>query len=231
MSWGFVAVAAVSAVSSIRGQNAAAGAANKNSLSQEEQAYKQNTADNEAIQESNTLNTIRTGYKVGLLNIQKAQAAKRAQQAGFDMGTIRTSLLGTNAANAAASGSIGASVDAVASDINMKLDQEVTQAADDYDIGTQNFETQMADILNAGQDALMSPAKVNIVRQEVKSVGVGEGLLQVGVAAASAYAGQKMSLGSGPTTSQMGRAGAPMQTFNVSPGTASIPSSVSNFRF
>lgn len=162
-----------------------------------------NAADNKAIAEANLQNTIRTGYKVGLLNVQRAQSKKRAMQAGLGLAQQGQEIMSAATANAAAAGTVGSSVDAVLADIDTKIGDAQAQLDTNFEQESDNFDVQLGDILNAGQAAQQSTARLTIRRQaQVKTAGMAEiaagALIQVG----GAYLSSKMSLGLGnqPTT-------------------------------
>ena len=114
----------------------------------------ENANTNKSLEKLNLENSIRTGYRVGILNIQRAQARKAATESAFGITKVKATLLGSNAANAAASGNTGASVSMVAQDIAKKMDE----AAISVDQGAQttefNMDTQLTDITQAGIDSL-----------------------------------------------------------------------------
>lgn len=148
-------------------------------------------AQNQAAAESNLQNTIRTGYRVGLLNLQAGQAKQNAVQAGLDISKQATQILGANTANAAAAGTIGASVDAVAGDIQKRADEAKLNVDTEYEVYKQNFNTQLQDLVMSGQDAMRAPLGV-------PKFSIGTALVGAGANMAMQYASQKMSLGLGP---------------------------------
>jgi hypothetical protein len=157
-----------------------------------------NTADNKAIAEANLTNTIRTGYRVGMLNVQAAQAKKRAIEQGYDISVTREQALGAATANAAAAGTIGSSVAAVASDIESKVGQATNRVADNLDMTELNEGTQLNDILNAGHDVLRSPEKLNIIQPNSPAGFSWSGaFLNAAIDMGEQYLGSKMNLGLG----------------------------------
>lgn len=166
---------------------------------------------NAQIAETNLQNTIRTGYRVGILNVQRGAAKAEAIQMGFDVGVKAQQVLGANSANAAASGNVGSSVDAVASDIQRKVDEAQLEVQDNYDDSNFNFDQQLNDIIQRGQDSLQTPYKVPKGPNYANALGAA-----LGAAANSAvqygmkYASDNMSLGLGSTSSR------PTTNFDVS---------------
>jgi hypothetical protein len=173
------------------------------SLLQEEQSWITNTADNKAIGEANLTNTIRTGFKVGLLNVQRAQAKKRIMQEGFDISRLRQQVLGAATANAAAAGQIGPSVDAVLADIEQDVQESQTQISAEYEQQSDNFDVQLTDILNAGQDALRSTAKINVIRAgAVEQSNPWAAVLGAAAEQGGNYLAQRMSISTGSTSKE-----------------------------
>lgn len=203
MTWGLVGMAAVSVAQGVAGANAANTAgknARVNGLRQEALQWDQNAADNKAIGEANLTNIIRTGYKVGLLNVQRAQAKKRAMQDGITLSRNRLSTIGAATANSAAAGTVGSSVDAVINDIESKVGEAAAQMDADDSQQSDNFDTQLYDILMSGQDHNRAAATTNVNKTpEFKEVGLGSVLINSAAQVGGAYFGAKMSLGLGPT--------------------------------
>lgn len=114
-------------------------------------------AQNKAIAEANITNTIRTGYRVSILNVQRGQARKQAVEAGYDLSARGIDAVSTNAANAAASGTIGSSVDAVAGNIRKKVEDAQLDLDENFDVMEMNFDQQLHDTVQQGIDSLQSP--------------------------------------------------------------------------
>lgn len=167
--------------------------------SQEEAAaWQQNVVDNKAITDANMLNTIRTGYRSGMLNLQRAQGRKVASDATLSLGRASLGLLGAETANTAAAGTIGASADAALSDIVMKTNEARARQAEDFIQGEENFDTQLHDILTEGEDALRHAAKVRVRQaQDAKYINDSEVLATSLISTAGSYISSNMSLGLG----------------------------------
>ena len=162
------------------------------------------TGNNRAIAEANTINTIRTGYKVGLLNMQTARLKEKAATEGWDVSLKTTEMLGDSAAMAAASGTIGASVDAISANIRKKSNEaQIAVDANLYDsLENQNF--QLNAITTAGIDALRSPEDIRDLNGISTRSYTGTSLFAAGAmggvaAGANLYASSQMSLGKAPT--------------------------------
>lgn len=200
MTWLLVASFGVSAATGLLGAGKANAAASENrtaGLQREAVALDQSSAENRALSDVNLQNTIRTGYKVGLLNVQRAQAKKAAMQAGVNLSRNALKAMGSAQANAAASGTIGSSVDAITQDIQMRVDEAGAQMGADYAAQEENFDTQLHDILLSGQDAIRAPGAVNVATTaKANHVGVGEVLGAAAIQTAGSYFSAKMTLGS-----------------------------------
>lgn len=194
---GAIAVSALSAGASASSNNKVAAQNYINSLKADE-------ATNKAIAEANLANTIRTGYRAGILNVQRGQAKQQAVQQGYDISVKAGQALGQSQANAAASGTTGASVDAVMDDIKRKTDQaqgEVDEAFEDTQL---NFDTQLNDMIQQGIDTLQSAKKSDTQGPAFQDVGNAMllGGIQSAVGFATQYGVAKMNLGLGPAPTQ-----------------------------
>jgi hypothetical protein len=187
MSWWAVGAAAVSAV----GSASAAGKSNK-------AAAKESIAQNEAIIKANVANTIRTGYRAGILNMQKGLTRRLEAQKGFENTAKAALASGAVSANQAASGTIGASVDAVSNDIDMKLGEAQAADREEHEINVENFNIQLQELINQGQASIQSPFKV---KMQSDSDIMGNALLAGATTFGSMYAKSKFDLGLGESTS------------------------------
>lgn len=151
---------------------------------------KASIADNKAIREANAKNYQSTLFRSGLLNLQRGQDKMMLQQRRYDVGKDLNSALGTNAVNAAASGTVGASVDAVQTDIEMQFEQAKSQISLENEQNAENFNTQLHDLILNGQNAQISARKY-------KGQSMGSMLLTAGAQVGMQYAGAKMNLGLG----------------------------------
>lgn len=208
--WWAIAASAASALSS-------ANAASK----QNKALARENIAQNEAIIKANVANTIRTGYRAGLLNMQRGLSRRMAQQKGFEQTKEAGAALGVVTANQAASGTIGASADAVAQDVRMKLGEAQAAQQDENELMELNFDTQLHELVQQGQDAVQSPAKLKLQSSgDIRGNALLAGLTTFG----SMYASSKFNLG-------LGNSGSKFYTGHGSSGTSSIPSSSTGFNW
>lgn len=182
MVWPLIIGAAVSVVGDSQKNNA---------------GYKDQIGQNKAIREANLANTGRVGFQVGLLNIQRGQRLRQASQARADLSQAEILAASESGNNAAASGTVGASVDAVQMDVQLQFER----ARAELDLGNEmdalNFNTALHDLIQGGQDSLIDP---------VKTTGMSDAAI-VGKAVVSAvgtYYSDKMQLG-------LGKSNAPTQ--------------------
>lgn len=165
---------------------------------QEAQGWVKNQADNKAIAEANLTNQIRTGYRVGLMNVQMGQAKKRIMQEGLDLSKMREQALGAATANAAAAGTIGPSVDAVIGDIEQRTQQASAALSADAEQTADNFGTQLTEMLWAGEDALRSPETHYAIRNAMpQGFKASEAIFGALIDTAGSYMSAKMTLGLG----------------------------------
>lgn len=153
-------------------------------------------ATNEAIAAANVANTIRTGYRVGILNVQKAQATKASVQSGYDLSAQGIQAMGTNEANSAASGTIGASVDAVSNNIRKKAAEAQIDIDVNYETTMMNFDNQLNDLVQQGIDSLKSPITADTsgpATQNQFTAALMAGV-QSGIGYATQYGVSKMKL-------------------------------------
>lgn len=219
---GYAAAAGVSAIGSFLGggnrgamkdqANAQKIQAAQNVIAQNEQVIKANQVgmqQNEALLKANVENTIRTGYRVGLLNMQMGALRKQSTQMGYNANVQARDALDKANANSAAAGTIGASVDAVETDIRMRLGEAHAARNDWWDMNLLNYDTSLHDIVQAGQDQLnlqgIGP-QGTAVTLDVSTIGVGQGgsgnrwtnaLLAGATSFATNYASRTLALGLG----------------------------------
>lgn len=208
MTWGFVGAAAVTAVGTAVGVSAQNRAGAASASAANTQAYKdyintvnQTMESNRAIGEANIMNTIRTGYKVGLLNLQTARLKEQAATEGWDVSRKAADALGNAEASAAASGNVGASVDAVSLDIQKKSAE--AQIAVDVNwadtLENQNFALNA--VTQAGIDAVRSPLSIPDLNSVNTRSFTGQNAIAAGLTAgALSYAGSQFRLSQGSAT-------------------------------
>lgn len=194
MTW-YAAGAAVvtslySAHSAANSQARAAGAASR--------------AEGEAIAKERLNATIRNSYNTALAQMNLGLKKKQLSQQATDIRAATLAAKGDATLAAAATGSIGASTNAVVSDIEQKSQAALDQTTDAFENAVENYnmDLQMM-VINTDQSA----PNVRPVEYHGPSGGemMGMALMQGLSSFASSYAMRKMSLGLGdkPATPQV----------------------------
>lgn len=185
MVWPLIAMAAMSMMQ----QNQQA----KGAADQAAGRAEDSIAQSKAIMEANRKNFQQSSFRIGMLNVQKAQEVRALEQRKFDAGAQEQAVLGSAAVNAAASGTIGASVDAVQSDIQMAFDKVRAQISDENELNALNFNTALYDLVTNGQNAQQTA----FYRKESSGPSQWAMLGNAGMQVAGSYFSQKMDLGLG----------------------------------
>lgn len=167
--------------------------ANKQSDIQAKARAEDSIAESKAVMEANRKNFQASAFRVGMLNVQKAQQVRALEQQKFDTSAQQQAVLGTAAVNAAASGTIGASVDAVQSDIQMAFDKVRGQISDENELNSLNYNTALYDLVTEGQNKIVTASQY---RKTESQSGMSM-LLGAGLSVASTYVTAKMNLGLG----------------------------------
>ena len=141
---------------------------------------------------------VRNSYQSGLLNVQLGLQKKKAAQEGFDQTVQAKAVLGQAVASSAATGTVGASVDAVQNDIEMKLGEAQAVSADNYEQMLDNYNSElMLNKINATSETIaQNPAKVNYSGPSMGSM-LGSALLSGMAQGFGVMAKDNMKLGLG----------------------------------
>ena len=141
---------------------------------------------------------VRNSYQSGLLNVQLGLQKKKAAQEGFDQTVQAKAVLGQAVASSAATGTVGASVDAVQNDIEMKLGEAQAVSADNYEQMLDNYNSElMLNKINATSETIaQNPAKVNYSGPSLGSM-LGSALLSGMAQGFGVMAKDNMKLGLG----------------------------------
>ena len=141
---------------------------------------------------------VRNSYQSGLLNVQLGLQKKKAAQEGFDQTVQAKAALGQAVASSAATGTVGASVDAVQNDIEMKLGEAQAVSADNYEQMLDNYNSElMLNKINATSETIaQNPAKVNYSGPSMGSM-LGSALLSGMAQGFGVMAKDNMKLGLG----------------------------------
>mgnify|MGYP001488268462 CR=1 FL=1 len=106
-----------------------------------------------ATMEANRENFSRMGYQIGLLNVQRGQELAQLAQSRAQVREQGLSDQAEVAANAAASGTIGASVDAAIADTELQVQRQLAALDIENELGALNYNTRLRDTLLQGKDS------------------------------------------------------------------------------
>lgn len=234
MFWFALAAIASSAMSAGKQASASQQARSEQSTA-ELNAYtdslKQVDTQNDAIDAANTANLVRTGYKVGIQNLQVARLKQQAAEQGYDLSAQGVAAMGQNVANAAASGTVGASVDATVSDIQKKQDEAQIGQDQQFSDMLENAHLALEQTVMAGQDAMISPINPNLTVPTLQNNpdNTWNAALMAGAGTAfSLYTQNTISLGKGNTTTKTSPASTAAYSSTLG-GLPSINSSADSF--
>lgn len=195
MTWFMAGAAAVTTVTSMYSANSAASASAR-------AAGAQSRAEGEAVAKERLNATIRNSYNTALAQMNLGLKKKQLSQQATDIRAATLAAKGDATLAAAATGSIGASTNAVISDIEQKSQAALDQTTDAFENAIENYnmELQMM-VINTDQTA----PTVRPVEYHGPSRGemVGAALMQGLGSFASNYAMRKMSLGLGEPATQV----------------------------
>lgn len=210
MSWGLTKIAVGVGVS-VLGSSMAANASAK-------QAGAISLAENRAIAKHNMNQIVRNSYRTGMANLQLGMQKKQAAMQGFSITAQGQQVLSAATANQAASGTTGASADAVVNDIKMKVGEAKNYQDEQYEMMLTNYNNELeANRMNA------LSAVVDAKHYEYQGPSVGQmwggALLQGAVNFAGDYAKRRIDLGLGPKVAP----NTTLQGFNTNPWGGSTP--------
>ena len=195
MTWFMAGAAAVTTVTSMYSANSAASASAR-------AAGAQSRAEGEAVAKERLNATIRNSYNTALAQMNLGLKKKQLSQQATDIRAATLAAKGDATLAAAATGSIGASTNAVISDIEQKSQAALDQTTDAFENAVENYnmELQMM-VINTDQSA----PTVRPVEYHGPSRGemIGAALMQGLGSFASNYAMRKMSLGLGEPATQL----------------------------
>lgn len=217
MTWFMAGAAAVTTVTSLYSASSAAN-------SQAKAAGAASSAEGEAIAKERLNATIRNSYNTALSQMNLGLKKKQLSQQAGDIRAATLAAKGDATLAAAATGSIGASTNAVVSDIEQKSQAALDQTTDAFENAVENYnmDLQMM-VINTNQSA----PNVRPVEYNGPSGGemLGMALMQGLGSFASNYAMRKMSLGLGE------KAAAPQVSSNASMYSLSTGSSGQGLRW
>ena len=147
MTWYMAGAAALTATTSL-----ASGIGNRNSAINNLNA--QTRAEGDAVVRDRLNQTIRNSYSTALGQMQLGLKRKQAAQQGADISAAGLAAHGNADVAAAATGSIGASTAAVASDIDQKVQQALDQNAANFENALEAYNTDLQlMVMNTDQSA------------------------------------------------------------------------------
>lgn len=190
MTWVAVGVAAVGVVSSVYAGSQSA----KNSAAQ---ASAMSNAENNAIAKQNMSQMVRNSYRTGILNMQLGLQKKQAVQQGFDTSVQFRNVMGQVENNAAASGAIGSSADAVVHDVEMQYENAKIVQQENFATVIDNYNNELEGMRMNALNQVVDAKKYEYHGPSQGQI-VGGALINAAVSAAGNYAMRSMSLGLGP---------------------------------
>ncbi len=117
-----------------------------------QQALTNQGRQNEAIAKADIQSLINTNFTAGLLNLQRAMQKQQTAGDINRIGKTRLQALATSEVSAAATGTVGASVNAVAGDIQMKMGEAEIDARVQNDMNTMTLDTQLRNLYTQYRD-------------------------------------------------------------------------------
>lgn len=151
------------------------------------------------------LNTLlNTNFMAGLINVQRGISRVENVKGKVDVGRQRALALGQSEASAAASGTIGASVDAVKSDVEEKTGRALGQIDKTWEVQEMNYSTQIRNLYTGYEqnqaiidDTVPDLPKVPYPPKYQKGPSFGQALGGALIQTAGDYLGARMDLGLG----------------------------------
>jgi len=192
------------------------------SLINQEREYKQiqqslasQGRQNEATAKADIQSLINTNFTAGLLNLQRALQKQQTASDINRIGKTRLQALASSEVSAAASGTIGASVDAVAGDIELKMGEAEIDARVQNDMNTMTLDTQLRNLYTDYRNSqpMIDTSVPDIPglppKQGVAPVSVGGAMLGAAISyAGNIFASQVgLGLGNKPGLAGLGQPG------------------------
>lgn len=158
---------------------------------------------NDAIAKADLQSLINANFTAGLLNLQRSMQKRQTAADIARLGETKLQALASAEVASAASGTIGASVNAVAADIKMKVGEAILEQRDQNDMNTLNHQTNLYQLyqnfLDTQQEIDTSTPDIPGMPPKYGAVTASAG--QYGLAAGINYMGdylmRRMSLGGG----------------------------------
>lgn len=189
MTWFFAGATALTVATTYIGGEAQAASAIRS-------ANSASRAEGEAITKERLNKTISNAYAASFGQMQLAlQKRQLTQQAGQISAAGLAAKSEVDAVNAA-TGSVGASVQAVSADIDQRVDQALIATQDAYEMAMQNYNNEL-DMMVLNTDQSAPTVRQNEVNVPSSGANLGMALAQGAISFAGSYGLQKMKLGLG----------------------------------
>lgn len=190
MVWAATGVAVAGmAVSIYSGNQAAKG--------QAAQASALSNAENNAIAKQNMSQMVRNSYRTGMLNMQLGLQKKQAVQQGFDTSVQFQNIKGTAVSNKEAAGAIGASAEAVVTDLEMQYENSKMVQQENFASILDNYNNELDAMRMNALNQVVDAKKYEYHGPSSGQI-IGGALASAAISAAGNYAMRNMSLGLGP---------------------------------
>jgi hypothetical protein len=189
MSWYMAGAAAVTFATSYIGGEAQAGSAIRN-------ANSASKAEGEAIAKERLNKTISNSYNAAFSQMNLALQKRQLAQQGNQITAAGLAAKGDADVLAAATGSVGASVQAVSADIQQKVDSALDQTRDAFEMSMVNHNNEL-DMMVLNTDQSAPTVRKNEYVGPSQGANFGMALVQGGLQFASQYASANMKLGLG----------------------------------
>lgn len=189
MAWVAVGVAVAGAAVSIYSGNQAA-------KGQASQASAMSNAENNAIAKQNMSQMVRNSYRTGMLNMQLGLQKKQAVQQGFDTSVQFQNIRGAAVSNKEAAGAIGASADAVVTDLEMQYENSKMVQQENFASILDNYNNELDAMRMNALNQVVDAKKYEYHGPSSGQI-VGGALASAAISAAGNYAMRNMSLGLG----------------------------------
>lgn len=172
-------------------------AGNQAANGQAAQASALSNAENNAIAKQNMSQMVRNSYRTGMLNMQLGLQKKQAVQQGFDTSVQFQNIRGSAVSNKEAAGAIGASADAVVTDLEMQYENSKMVQQENFASILDNYNNELDAMRMNALDQVVDVKKYEYHGPSSGQI-VGGALANAAISAAGNYAMRNMSLGLGP---------------------------------
>lgn len=177
-------------------------------------ASRASAAEGEAISKERLNTTIRNSYGTAFAQMQLGLRKKQLAEQGAGISAATLAAKGNAEVGIASTGSIGASTQAVLSDIDMKSQAALDMTTDAFENAVDNYNTDLnMMVLNTAQSAPQA-RKVEYTGPSGSEM-LGSAVLAGAAQFASGYASRKMSLGAGTPTPAASNVSSTLNTMNL----------------